>query len=161
MVLGRRFKLYFNLCVWNIEMAAVGPPDTKTQLLQSVRNFLQKKYNNSTMFTTSNEKKDYLKKFIDEPSRNNGWNNAIGKAINRSDLISQQELYNIVDEIVKPPVAPDVAAADVAAADVAAAAAGAAAYHNGIPIMRLGSGGRRKHRTRRNKKQRKHRSRKH
>jgi len=75
----------------------------KRRLLDSVKRFLSSKVNNLPIHATVEEKEKYLKKYINYPSNNNEWKTAIGNTIIRSDLISRNDLYAVVDDVVKNP----------------------------------------------------------
>jgi hypothetical protein len=127
MVLMERFKLYFILCVWNIEMAATSnnndiglpPPGVKISMLRSM---IDDVFNSEF----PNLDKSLLKKLLNEEN---------DESIKIALGLSPDE-YN--STVIKQAII---------------------TYIQQIRNSKIG--GRRKHRTRRNKKQRKHRSRKH
>ncbi len=140
MVLGRRFKLYFNLCVWNIEML---PPFTTPGGTPRA--------NGVSAFSSAPNVRKISTASAAAPV-------AAVAAPPVPVIIKSQQLYNIPKNLLNDPP-PDPPSLKRSNGEIISHGKSSVKQNTGS--VKQNKGGRRKHKSRRNKKQRKYRTRKH
>lgn len=166
MVLGRRFKLYFILCVWD-RMAATGNSNTNNSNT-NIENYgnvvtTHSERDNNAKFLESILKSLFTYKSLIHPqyikNTDREWYNTISNHI--EDNIKFLKLFQMKINEIRNINFPNNTLKYQAAFDLAKTAYEESTNQPTPGGARRGNKKQQKHRTRRNKKQRKHRTRKH